>query len=48
MFQVYHSNQLDLLKELIAHLMENEPLSHPFEQEIVFSAKSRNVSMVAN
>ena len=35
MFQVYHSNQLDLLKELIAHLMENEPLSHPFEQEIV-------------
>ncbi|MDV5226466.1 exodeoxyribonuclease V subunit gamma [Providencia rettgeri] len=35
MFQVYHSNQLELLKELIAHLMENEPLSHPFEQEIV-------------
>ncbi|MGG4608920.1 exodeoxyribonuclease V subunit gamma [Providencia sp. Me31A] len=35
MFQVYHSNQLDLLKELIAHLMKNEPLSHPFEQEIV-------------
>ncbi|MEQ5126375.1 exodeoxyribonuclease V subunit gamma [Providencia alcalifaciens] len=35
MFQVYHSNQLDLLKDLIAHLMENDPLSHPFEQEIV-------------
>lgn len=35
MFQVYHSNQLDLLKELIAHLMKNEPLSHPFEQEII-------------
>ncbi|EMD1718814.1 exodeoxyribonuclease V subunit gamma [Providencia stuartii] len=35
MFQVYHSNQLELLKELIAHLMENEPLSHPFEQEII-------------
>lgn len=35
MFQVYHSNQLDLLKELIAHLMENDPLTHPFEQEIV-------------
>lgn len=35
MFQVYHSNQLDLLKDLIAHLMESEPLSHPFEQEII-------------
>ncbi|RXN71235.1 exodeoxyribonuclease V subunit gamma [Providencia rettgeri] len=35
MFQVYHSNQLDLLKELIAHLMKNEPLPHPFEQEII-------------
>ncbi|QIC17037.1 exodeoxyribonuclease V subunit gamma [Providencia vermicola] len=35
MFQVYHSNQLELLKELIAHLMENEPLSHPFAQEII-------------
>ncbi|EKT60128.1 exodeoxyribonuclease V subunit gamma [Providencia sneebia] len=35
MFQVYHSNQLDILKELIAHLIENEPLSHPFEKEII-------------
>ncbi len=35
MFQVYHSNQLDILKELIAHLMESQPLSHPFEQELV-------------
>ncbi|WP_369308522.1 exodeoxyribonuclease V subunit gamma [Providencia rettgeri] len=35
MFQVYHSNQLDLLKELIAHLMKSKPLSHPFEQEII-------------
>ena len=35
MFQVYHSNHLDILKELIAHLMESQPLSHPFEQELV-------------
>lgn len=35
MFQVYHSNQLDLLKDLMTHLMKNEPLSHPFEQEII-------------
>ncbi len=35
MFQVYHSNQLDLLKDLMTHLMKNEPLSNPFEQEII-------------
>lgn len=35
MFQIYHSNQLDILKQLIAHLMESQPLSHPFEPEVV-------------
>ncbi len=35
MFTVYHSNQLDVLKALIAALIEREPLSHPFAQEVV-------------
>lgn len=35
MFTVYHSNQLDLLKQLIAALIEGQPLQNPFEQEVI-------------
>lgn len=35
MFTVYHSNQLDLLKTLISTLIVREPLTDPFQQEIV-------------
>lgn len=35
MFRVYHSNQLDLLKSLIASLIEREPLADPFAQEVI-------------
>lgn len=35
MFRVYHSNQLDLLKTLAAHLIENQPLRDPFQAEVV-------------
>ncbi|QXF32354.1 exodeoxyribonuclease V subunit gamma [Photorhabdus luminescens] len=35
MFKVYHSNQLDLLKELIAILIGDNPLTDPFAQEVI-------------
>lgn len=35
MFTVYHSNQLDILEALIAALIEREPLTNPFEQEVI-------------
>ena len=33
MFTLYHSNQLDLLKELLVSRIRQAPLSHPFEHE---------------
>ncbi len=33
MFKLYHSNRLDLLKDLLAILMDSDPLSDPFEDE---------------
>ncbi|WP_411704316.1 exodeoxyribonuclease V subunit gamma [Edaphovirga cremea] len=35
MFTVYHSNQLDLLKSLTSALIAGNPLSDPFQQEVV-------------
>ena len=35
MFRVYHSNQLDILKDLTAHLIKREPLADPFSKEVV-------------
>ncbi|MBC8954058.1 exodeoxyribonuclease V subunit gamma [Xenorhabdus sp. PB62.4] len=35
MFRVYHSNQLDLLKELMAILIGENPLSDPFGKEVI-------------
>ncbi|OSN08155.1 exonuclease V subunit gamma [Lonsdalea britannica] len=35
MFTVYHSNQLDILKELTAVLMQQQPLTDPFQPEMV-------------
>jgi len=35
MFRVYHSNQLDLLKNLAGILIENQPLADPFAAEQV-------------
>lgn len=35
MFTVYYSNQLDILKELTAVLIEHEPLKDPFQQEVI-------------
>ncbi|MFT6986369.1 MAG: exodeoxyribonuclease V gamma subunit [Psychromonas sp.] len=35
MFKVYHSNQLDLLKDLLVALMEQSPLDNPFENETI-------------
>ncbi|CDG19921.1 Exodeoxyribonuclease V gamma chain [Xenorhabdus poinarii G6] len=35
MFSVYHSNQLDILKELMANLIGNNPLPDPFDKEII-------------
>ncbi len=35
MLQIYHSNQLDIHKELISSLIKNNPLTQPFEQEII-------------
>lgn len=35
MFRVWHSNRLDLLKDLIANIMEGDPLPDPLEQEVV-------------
>jgi exodeoxyribonuclease V gamma subunit len=34
-FKVYHSNQISLLKDLMLALMQQSPLSHPFENETV-------------
>ncbi len=33
LFQLYHSNRLDFLKEILAHLIQSEPLAHPFIPE---------------
>lgn len=33
MFTLYHSNQLDLLKELLVNHIRQSPLAHPFERE---------------
>lgn len=33
MFTLYHSNQLDLLKELLVSRIRQAPLSHPFKRE---------------
>ncbi|WP_434341285.1 exodeoxyribonuclease V subunit gamma [Motilimonas cestriensis] len=33
MFKLYHSNRLDFLKEILAHLIQSEPLEHPFTAE---------------
>lgn len=35
MFTVYHSNQLDVLKQLIAALIQGQPLSNPLAPEII-------------
>ncbi|OTA19851.1 exonuclease V subunit gamma [Xenorhabdus beddingii] len=35
MFRVYHSNQLDILKELMAILIGENPLSDPFGKEMI-------------
>ena len=35
MFQVYHSNQLALLKDLLVALMQQSPLENPFENETI-------------
>lgn len=35
MLQIYHSNQLDIHKELISNLIKSNPLSNPFEQETI-------------
>ncbi|TEW54835.1 exodeoxyribonuclease V subunit gamma [Psychromonas sp. RZ22] len=35
MFKVYHSNQISLLKDLVVALMQQNPLSHAFENETV-------------
>ncbi|UDG81146.1 RecBCD enzyme subunit RecC [Candidatus Hartigia pinicola] len=40
MFQVYYSNKLELLKNLMAHVMEHTPLDNPFEKEIILVKNS--------
>lgn len=35
MFTVYHSNQLDVLKQLIVALIQDQPLSDPFAPEVI-------------
>ncbi|MDR0217357.1 MAG: exodeoxyribonuclease V subunit gamma [Enterobacteriaceae bacterium] len=35
MFKVYHSNQLDLLKELMAIFIRENPLANPFDKEVI-------------
>lgn len=35
MFTVYHSNQLDVLTQLMAALMQGQPLETPFEREVI-------------
>ena len=33
MFRLYHSNKLDVLKGILAHIVANDPLTNPFESE---------------
>ena len=35
MFRIYHSNKLDLQKDLLVQLISREPLSDPFQQETI-------------
>ncbi|REF26976.1 DNA helicase/exodeoxyribonuclease V gamma subunit [Xenorhabdus cabanillasii] len=35
MFKVYHSNQLDILKELMAIFIRENPLANPFDKEVI-------------
>ncbi|MDU8924072.1 exodeoxyribonuclease V subunit gamma [Pasteurellaceae bacterium LIM206] len=35
MFTVYHSNQLDVQKDILLALMQREPLSDPFQSEVI-------------
>lgn len=35
MFTVYHSNDLDLLKDLICHIIDNDKINDPFCPETV-------------
>ena len=35
MFRLYHSNKLDVLKGILAHIIRQQPLSDPFETEKV-------------
>lgn len=35
MFRLYHSNKLDVLKGILAHIIRQQPLSNPFESEKV-------------
>lgn len=35
MFRIYHSNALDLLKDLLIRLIEREPLTDPFSNETI-------------
>jgi len=35
MFRVYHSNQLDILKDLTAHIIRLQPLADPLTKEVV-------------
>ncbi|MCG7532103.1 exodeoxyribonuclease V subunit gamma [Psychrobium sp. MM17-31] len=33
MFRLYHSNKLDVLKSILAHIISQQPLANPFESE---------------
>lgn len=35
MFTIYHSNQLDMLKDLLAYIMQNQPLANPLDSEVI-------------
>ncbi|TCP89768.1 DNA helicase/exodeoxyribonuclease V gamma subunit [Cricetibacter osteomyelitidis] len=35
MLTIYHSNQVEIHKELLIHLMEVDPLTDPFESEVI-------------
>ncbi len=35
MFQIYHSNKLDLLKDLLLEVISRQPLSNPFQPETI-------------
>ncbi|WED21247.1 exodeoxyribonuclease V subunit gamma [Vibrio sp. JC009] len=35
MFTVYHSNQIDILKSLLVELIRSNPLSNPFDKELI-------------